>query len=111
MLIQELRSQLDERNGGSAFRASGRPQASNKKSFTPVDVSKVESPLFSASASMEDEQAMMSAGNNDLSETLEQKLEESSPQSDEKTGSNLSKLEMFKAKMKSKAMQKSSEGL
>jgi len=124
MLIQELRSQLDERSNFSTSRTVARPQASIKKSFTPVEVSSVESPLLVA-ANIEDKQAnedeqakLSSVGNNNLTEAFEPKLEESSPQSEdsslqseEKTPSKLSKIEMFKAKMKAKPIQKSSEAL
>jgi hypothetical protein len=106
MLIQELRSKLDERNNVSTSHNEGRPQASNKKSFNPastkksfnpVEVNRVENPVNTASGARfdEDKAGLLSA----------QRLDDSSLPSEGK----LSKIEMFKAKMKAKASSKAVE--
>jgi hypothetical protein len=99
-LIQELRSQLDERNSGSASRQAGRPQAVvNKKSFSPIDVTRSENPLNNASGAYFEQ---------DSTEVLSSYVEapqESPPKYEEK----LSKLELFKAKMKAKSSMKFTE--
>jgi len=98
MLIQELRSQLDARNNVSMSRTVTRPQASTKKSFTPVDVSRSDNPLMNTASG-----AYIEA---DFPSTTVQKSVESSLQSDEKR----SKMELFKAKMKAKASSKALGG-
>jgi len=52
-LIQELKSQLNDR-GVSTSRSAGRPQASIKKSFSPVDASQVVNPLQRKSRANDD---------------------------------------------------------
>jgi hypothetical protein len=52
-LIQELKSQLNDR-GVSTSRSVGRPQASIKKSFSPVDASQVVNPLQRKSRANDD---------------------------------------------------------
>jgi hypothetical protein len=97
MLIQELRSQLDARNNVSVSRSVNRPQASNKKSFTPVDVGKSDNTLVTATG--EHFEA-------DFPFKTSQTPEESSLQYDEKR----SKMELFKEKMKAKASSKALGG-